>query len=383
MAEDEFGDREAVGRRRAVAPDGQYGPELALHGGDPITSRGGAGLNRLTMNQSIREGALLTGPTDTRWVLDYSWAHGGWPMSIDSRSYGPVAGLFREENGFLATFLTVEHEDSGSIRGGMVHHLHFESLELQSGGLASISGPLQRCEGMSPWSDPHGLMSCDDTLNIQTARRPALAYDSSTERTIVAWQHQTPNYDPVSTTDVRDEHYGQVMVSVGLAPLITAAQPHQFFVSDPDALDGVRSSVGPGVACAHESQTSYRCIVAYVPVDEAEFEVFVRRFRIMDAGVRWIVDLEDRDAEPIGIQTGSDLAAWYVPEAQEFRVGVRAFRRDQPLHVRRSPDGLSWGPNFGQPTIGPIVLGPQAVPYANDLANTLSYLRFGTAEDGE
>lgn len=115
----------------------------------------------------------------------------------------------------------------------------------------------------------------------------------------------------------------------------------------PDELPGTSyatSQVAPAVIC-RQFESPYDCLVAFVPLEKRDLQVYVRRFDITTTSTRYQVDW-DQYVWPVApggivtVRTGSRIAGWY--SGGYFFLAVRSATEGQPTRILRSPDGQTW-----------------------------------------
>ena len=167
--------------------------------------------------------------------------------------------------------------------------------------------------------------STTDTEDIQTARVPAVAWFHGIQRTAVAWQ----NHD--NTGDGSNAEAFELYVSIGSVDNNTLVQPSK---------TGIRSSVGPGLACSEGFSGSWDCVLAYVRADDPTNTVRARRIDATwsAAQFRYVLTYDTPYQLASGARTANSIAAWYNADNSTFYVAYRSSDKNQKIQALR---GLS------------------------------------------
>lgn len=195
---------------------------------------------------------------------------------------------------------------------------------------------------------------CHHRTPLYSAKPVAVTWDNGNKKTIFSWVNQNRK---------SNEHSREVLVSVGYIK--------NTLLSKPESL-GIKSNVGPGLACKDGSPGRYNCILAYVDADRADGLVRIRRFRARKIREKYILEI-DPNTYNTGKKTGSSIAAWYNNGTGKFYIAIREADYGQYLLVCSSASGRRWKK---ERNLGYSIIGPTAVSYEQGNKNNLVWLGY-------
>lgn len=246
------------------------------------------------------------------------------PPETSHTGVAPRIALWREWYG-EAQLLWVKHAPSNTPNQDPV----LWSAYTTDGSAWATPAKMQYCV----YADGDGLLGCLDPIykaDLKTSRRPSFGWDATVGRTVTAWVAREASGEIPGPNDK------DVFVAVGVAEHHLLPVP---------TYSGVRSSVGPGVACAPGAAGGWDCVLAYVDSEDAAWQIRTRRFS---------PQAYDPNTEqyPLAFDPGGPYVAGYMPSssdiglyrnAGEWWIVVRpANVVGQPAYVYESQDGASW-----------------------------------------
>ena len=153
----------------------------------------------------------------------------------------------------------------------------------------------KECNGFSSW------YNCSSSSLVSSYRRVAVAYDDEKNASVYAWNEQDRSTF-ANNWDLR--------IAIGNTNDWTVGKSYSA---------GVRSPVGPGVACKSNATGGYDCLVAYTDITDPNDQVRFRRF--YSYGYSWLGHTHYTPFFQSGFQTlsssgsthrtTSDIAVWY------------------------------------------------------------------------
>ncbi len=211
----------------------------------------------------------------------------------------------------------------------------------------TYDGFLRHCDDMDGW------MSCLEYKDVLSAKRVAFAWDNFSNQTVTAWVNQDRRFK---------RHDDEVMIAFGYI--------NHWTLPEPDSLGlGVRSSVGPGVACYFMKAGVFDCIVAYVDKADPLNNVRIVRF-LSHMGLHRYVLIRDPWTYEVGddSNTASSIAAWFHEGADRFYIAIRSSLPGQDMKIYSSENGDIWELEV---ILDSGVSGPSAVGYWTGTDNGL------------
>lgn len=270
---------------------------------------------------------------------------------------GPVEVTYREEAILYDHIAWSEKFDTAAAIPNLEAD-HFARMAWSKDGfdLDESDAAFQTCTQMQ------GYYSChvNDRETITTAQRIAFSYDGYTDRTVAVWTHMDRNGDTLAVKNNRKLRVAYGQVDRGVVPVASDL--------------GVRSTVGPGIACEPFQAGGYDCIVAYTDASETLGRVKIKRFwGILTDTTHHTPVIEPATHEvSAGARTGSDIAVWAHDGL--FWLAIRpidSFSQDAQLWA--SPDGSSGSWSF-KGSVGYSATSLAAVSYHNTGDNVLFYI---------
>lgn len=262
--------------------------------------------------------------TSTAWVKNPAPA--ATPVTLSSpgatNGVGFVLGPWRENDAIDRVFYSFYDDDGTDGLQTSTHVARQIRSSSEFAGGTQNADTLFVCESMTGW------LTCTDVEPVRTGRPIATAWvDGSLDRTVTAWLHQD------HSSNGENPESNEIRISVGHVDDDTLSQP---------TLTGLRSAVGPGVACQENWNGSYDCLLAYVPIDDMTNPVKMRRFSISAGTYRYVLSIEGSDQGETASQTATSITAWYNTTSSEMWVAYRDTEANQYIEVLSTTNGTSW-----------------------------------------
>lgn len=331
----------------------------ALASGVLLRQRSSAGTwtssNTLTSGYSLIAGAgggrWLNGNYQRVWIGTQGYAPHGLRFGLDDVTPGNQItqdfiprhsiSVWRDRDSTTSRvfFVSATQQDAASKDSDFV-----VKYANSSDGFLNISatGTLRRCTIIAL----NTFMACGGSADVVSSKPPSTAWapgnfgaSRPTGVTVTAWAKQ--DRDVVSAD-------GTVLIAV------SSTGSNTLNVADSA---GVRSAVGPQVACRDFG--SPRCIVAYVDrnYEYAPYQVRVRRFDVATGSLRYYASFLSGEVNVGSLTSSSRLALFYSTSEDKFVLVARSQSTYQYTVVLSSPDGAAWTQEAdfpSAPSTGPI-----------------------------
>ena len=293
---------------------------------------GGATLGNISSGVSWQNG-IRAYSTAAKYPICVNWSYGlnqGMCLSGGIGQLDKLAvftnGTFQENTSIQRVFVSTieDYTTNGDVSSTHWLWQYRSSSGFQQGTISS--GVLKECTNMD------GFMSCPAFFQktISTNKHVAVSWNNYNNRTVFAWVNQN-RANALST--------GQVRVSVGMVS--------DYVLPTADTLNGVQSSVSPGLACEAYAVNSpegaaYDCILAVVAPEDPAMHVRVYRFwaYASSQAYRYSLQISPNYVNLIVAQTASRIAAWR--HNGQFWIAVRQLSANQNLRMYYSADSTIW-----------------------------------------
>ena len=320
--------------RRQHNLDGSFGAETAVASTLPV-AKASSGITKINGTWFWSTVVRGTGSPASCWAWlsnhDVSTAE---CTGADSQAgIGATAALWREDESVDRVFYA-SHDESPAFEPDATHSAK-QTRSLDKFVTQNVTNLLE-CSSMS------GFMTCSSTATIRTGQALAVAWDHRNDRSVTAWTRQSRDD---SSTD-RRIFVATGQVSTNVVPVATDL--------------GVNSIIPPAVTCASSfTSTSYDCIVAYVPDDDRDHQIRIRRYRAAAGSTRYGLTVDPTIHLPhSALRTASRVALWY--KAGYYFLAARTLSPGQAMELWQSADGATWtsvASNFGYSATGPTAVG--------------------------
>ncbi len=205
-----------------------------------------------------------------------------------------------------------------------------------------------------------GFLTCSGATRIRTAEPVVFGWLSGVSRTVADWANLDRNADSAAS--------GEVWLSAGVTADEYLAVPYQ---------TGLRTLVGPGLACYDNFSGSFDCLLAFVPMGQSTPTIFVRRYSVAASGNGYAFTPETVGgiikSHNTGALSANAVSLFYSTATSKFYLAYRAANTGQALNVISSSSGTNWsieGSNLDSP-----VTGPSAASVWRGANNRLVYVK--------
>ena len=279
-------------------------------------------------------------------------------------SAGPAAVIEPQNPGAVQMMWSATEElvnlDDAAIRGGTAAQATRPMRVVRTLGsltATEMSTEVLECYLRDCSADPRFEV---DVVRATSTRRPVFAYHPLWERTIMGWAHHSRT---------RRNEMGDLRVSLRrvLSSSPYLIEKHHSF--------GVRTTVGPGLACDTLAAGDWSCVVAFQHVNDTLGGIRIGRFELKRTSDSFRVVTERTDGEfgyRLPVRTASDIAVWRHDE--HWYLAIRSGNAGQPVEVFVSRDAEpdTWAPEaapgaysiLGLEAVGTKVAGDNVVTLA-------------------